>query len=105
MTFAEIEERLRAEILDAREDGWKIRPGCLGYADRKTCCAIGAVVRDLIDDSPGLSKYPVAAGRLGIRVDDLNDIALGFDGGKYGGPSTQFGLLGARIREFSESLP
>lgn len=94
-----IEERLRAAIREAVADGWCLYTGRMLDADTKTCCALGAVVRDSADRvlSDNMA-FDEAVHRLGIRDDEAVAIARGFDGIGAAGHSEALYALGARLR-------
>lgn len=97
-TVEEVGEKIREYIRNATADGFVIKPQMMQLKTEsvRRCCAVGAVVTDVY---PSDGLYFNASKRLSVTLEEVLDIAQGFDGKGIGGHNNpEFHGLGQQLR-------
>ena len=101
--LADVEARIGAEMRAASAEGWRFtNEDSTGDAKARTCCALGAVVRDLISTMQPL--IPVTLVRLQITDSEYSAIASGFDGEVFDPDTNEWVAMGRRLRVLGDEL-
>lgn len=107
--IAEVEARIEAEMRAASAEGWEITDASgIGNGDAKCCCAMGAVVRDVLtimrDEDEDAEPDEEAMGRLRIAIPQYQAIASGFDGETFDPDTDPWVHLGRRLKVLGDEL-